>query len=323
MIARTSRPVVALASSARRLAIAEPSPRPFARLFGAPTVETVNGPLAGRAVQRHRIALLALLATARRGSRPRDQLIDLLWPDAGADRGRRLLSDSLYRINSALAVEALTGRGDSIEVDRSLLGSDVFELEEAIDAHDWPRAIRLHQSPFLDGFYLPGAVEFDQWMEAQRVRFQRSVTKAGETLNADARGIAVMPFRYIGSADGLGELVEVLVEEISAALGRRTTIPVASQSASFTLRDALDMRELGRRLNVAWVVDGSVRQSGDALRIVARLTDTSSGYQVWTETFDRSASGIAADIMIAESIAVGVGERLQRMRASYGISSVR
>lgn len=245
MIARTSRPVVALESPPRRLSIAT-APRPFARLLGAPKIETADGPLAGRAVQRHRIALVALLATARAGSRPRDQIIDMIWPDADTNRGRRLLSDSLYRVNSAVGVEALTIRGDSVEVDRSALGSDVLDFEDAFATRDWRRMIDLHEAPFLDGFYLPGAVDFDHWMEAERVRLQRCVTKAVESLSADARGIAVMPFRYIGSGDGPDQLLDILGEEIGGALGRRTTIPVATQLRSSAPQDiALDARELG------------------------------------------------------------------------------
>ena len=323
MMARTSRPVVALESPTRRLSIAI-SPGPFARLLGAPKIETANGPLVGRAVQRHRIALVALLATARGNSRSRDQIIDMIWPGACADRGRRLLSDSLYRINRALGVDALTMRCDSVEVDRSVLGSDVVDFEEAFAGRDWRRTIDLHEASFLDGFYLPGAADFDHWMEAERVRLQRCVTKAVESLSADARGIAVMPFRYIGCSEGLDQFVDILSEEIGGALGRRTTVPVAAQlSSSATPEIPLDARELGRRLNVAWIVDGSVRQSGDALRIVARLTDTSSGYQIWSETFDRAVGVIDAEVGIAESIATGVGERLRKSREKPGLSSVR
>src|SRR4051812_41705677 len=75
--------------------------------FGSTTVETASGPVTGRAAQRHRVALLALLSTTRRLYRSRDQLIFFLWPDADADRGRKLLSDSIYRINQALGGDVI------------------------------------------------------------------------------------------------------------------------------------------------------------------------------------------------------------------------
>jgi TolB-like protein len=311
MIARSSRPAIAYDSPIRRLSIANVSPR--ARLFGAAAIETPEGPLAGRAVQRHRVALVALLATAKRGARSRDQIIDLLWPDATSERGRRLLSDSIYRINRALGAEALATRGDSVELKRAVLSSDVADFELAVQHRDWERAIDLYDAPFLDGFYLPDAAEFDQWMELERHRFAKAVEEARETIAIGARGIAVLPFRYIGIGDGRPELLDALTEETIAAVARRTVLPVASGLSTFALREApLDVRDLGRRLNVAWIIDGTVRPAGDSLRIVARLTATDTGYQLWSESFDPAAySSAIAEVAIADAIAEGVGARLR------------
>lgn len=307
----------------RRLSIASVSPQPVARLFGAPTIETADGRVGGRAVQRHRIALIALLASAKRGARSRDYVIDLLWPDTGGDRGRRLLSDSVYRINHAVGGDALAVRGDSVELSRTILDTDVGDFESALAERDWRRMIELHEAPFLDGFYLPGAVEFDQWMEAQRTRYEREVAKARDAQHADARGIAVLPFRFIGASDMLVDLVDILAEETSAALGRRTTIPVVSRLSSMAPSEAaIDVREVGRRLNAAWLLDGTVRQVGEALRIVARLTDAGTGYQTWTDSFEASVHGlIAAEVLVAEGIAAGIGERLRRVRETMAARS--
>ena len=311
MIARPSRPAIVLEPPARRLSIATASPR--ARLFGAASIETPDGPLAGRAVQRHRIALVALLATTKRGARGRDHLIDLLWPNATAERGRRLLSDSIYRINRALDTEALVTRGDSVELKRAVLSSDVTDFELAVRHGDWDRALELYDAPLLDGFYLPDATEFDQWMAVERRRLETAVDEVREAIATGDRGIAVLPFRYIGIADGRPELVDALAEETIAAVSRRTTLPVASGLSTLALRDTpLDARELGRRLNVAWIIDGVVRQPGGALRIVARLTATDTGYQLWSESFDPGAYPSAvAEVSIAEMIADGVGARLR------------
>ena len=312
MIAHTSRPIVAVESPARRLSIAT-STLPRLRLFGAARIDTLHGSVAGRAVQRHRIALLALLATARRGTRSRDEVIDLLWPDADLERGRRLLSDSVYRINRALNAAVLTTRSDVVELDHALLASDVADLEAAVAQRDWPRVIELHDAPFLEGLYLSGAAEFDHWMEGERARFRRCVDKAHEALRHGASAVAVLPFRYLSAGDPPREIADALTEEVIAALGRRTRIPVASPLSSFNFRDTtLSAVELGERLRVAWLVEGTVRQAGDALRITTRLTDTTSGYQVWSHSVDRTATGtFSADVAIANEIAAALGERLQ------------
>lgn len=151
-------------------------------LFGGATVTAAAGPITGRAAQRHRVALLALLATTRRFYRSRDQLVTLLWPDADAERGRKLLSDSIYRINQALGDDAVVGTGEDVRLNRIQVGSDVADLEAALDAREWRRAVELHSGPFLDGFFLPGAVDFDQWMEAERAHYTREVSKAIEAV---------------------------------------------------------------------------------------------------------------------------------------------
>ena len=310
MIVHTSRPLVAIDSPARRLSIASATPR--LRLFGAASISTPNGTLTGRAVQRHRIALLALLATARRGARGRDQLIDMIWPDADLERGRHLLSDSIYRINRALGATMLAMRGDSVELDPALVSSDVADFDSAVAQRDWPRVLDLHEAPFLDGFYLSGAIEFDQWMAAERVRFQRGADRARDQLTNGARALAVLPFRFLSTGEPLHGLADALTEEIIAAIGRRTRIPVASPLSSFAFRDTpLSATELGRRLRVAWLVEGTVRQSSDLVRVTTRLTEAETGYQVWSHSIDRAAGNtIAADVAIAESIASAIGERL-------------
>jgi DNA-binding SARP family transcriptional activator len=146
------------------------------RLFGGAVLDAESGPVTGRATQRHRLALLALLATTRRRHRGRDQLVTVLWPDADAERGRRLLSDSIYRINQALGGEVL-----------SAIGDDVADFEEAVEARDWRRAVQLYSGPFLDGFYLPDAAEFDQWMEGERAHYARAAAKSLEALAVEAR----------------------------------------------------------------------------------------------------------------------------------------
>ena len=89
MIASRPRPILASPSPSHRPTIVPGR----LELFAGGTLTTAGGPITGRAVQRHRIALLALLATTRRLYRNRDQLITFLWPDTDAERGRKLLSE--------------------------------------------------------------------------------------------------------------------------------------------------------------------------------------------------------------------------------------
>ena len=88
------------------------------------------------------------------------------------------------------------------------------------------------------------------------------------------RSIAVLPFADMSPEKDQDYFCEGIAEEILNALRRVAHLQVASRSSSFRLRSAgLDAREIGRRLGVATLLDGSVRKSGDRLRITVELVD--------------------------------------------------
>ncbi|MBC7897655.1 MAG: hypothetical protein H7066_19715, partial [Cytophagaceae bacterium] len=155
------------------------------KLLGGAVIETAEGLVAGRATHRHRIALLALLATTRRPGRSRDQLIGLLWPDADTARARRLLSDAVYRINEGLGVEGIVASGDDLRLNGQLVSSDVADFERAAVVSDHLRAVELYGGPFLDGFFLSGAVALERWVEDERGGYARDFARSLEAL-ADA-----------------------------------------------------------------------------------------------------------------------------------------
>lgn len=154
-------------------------------LFGSACIEGPDGPLTGRAVQRRRLALLALLALARQHGRPRERLVAFLWPDSDPERGRHLLSDSVYRINQAVGGEAVVSVGDELRLDTSRLSCDTSEFLEALERREWQRAVELQPAPFLDGFFLTGADELERWVDAEREHLARERARALEAL-ADA-----------------------------------------------------------------------------------------------------------------------------------------
>jgi TolB-like protein/DNA-binding SARP family transcriptional activator/Tfp pilus assembly protein PilF len=152
------------------------------KLFGGASIDDRGAPLTGRAVQRRRLALLSLLAVARRRGLTRDKAVAYLWPDSNTERARHLLSDSVYRINQALGGEAIVAAGDELRLNPDRLPSDAWEFADALEAGDFEHAVALHSAPFLDGFFLPGAEEFERWCDVERARFARERAHALETL---------------------------------------------------------------------------------------------------------------------------------------------
>ncbi|MGH6914530.1 MAG: tetratricopeptide repeat protein, partial [Geminicoccales bacterium] len=86
---------------------------------------------------------------------------------------------------------------------------------------------------------------------------------------------------------------EGLAEDLLNVLSKVEGLRVAARSSAFAFRDGTgDVRAIGEKLNVANVLEGSVRRSGGRLRIAVRLLDTADGFQRWTEVFDREPGDI-------------------------------
>ena len=158
----------------------------FLRLFGYPSLELEDdGSPASRATQRHRMALLALLATTRTGW-SRDKLIGMLWPESSAERARNSLSESLYVLRRALGEDAIISLGEELRLGPAAPRCDVREFEAALTAGDLPAAVSAYSAPFLDGFFVSRAPEFERWAETERARLRRDYTAALEKLAAVA-----------------------------------------------------------------------------------------------------------------------------------------
>lgn len=197
------------------------------KLFGGLSIESEGGPLTGRAAQRRRLALLALLAArVRDGGLGRDRLIALLWPDADAENGRRFLSDSVYRINQALGGDVIIAAGDELRLDAQRLPSDLGEFEEALSSTDHEAAVRSYVGPFLDGFFLPDAPEFERWVEGERNRLGREYARAlealAESVEQEGGGTrAVDWWRRLAAHDPYSSRVALRLMQALVAVGER------------------------------------------------------------------------------------------------------
>ena len=100
--------------------------------------------------------------------------------------------------------------------------------------------------------------------------------------------IAVLPFANI-SADAENEyFCDGLAEELLNALAKIEALRVAARTSAFSFKGKeTDVREIGRKLNVSVVLEGSVRKSGNRLRITAQLINVTDGYHLWSERYDR------------------------------------
>lgn len=117
--------------------------------------------------------------------------------------------------------------------------------------------------------------------------------------------IAVLPFVDISPQRDQGYLCEGLAEELINVLTNVDGLRVTARAASFQFREAgADVREVGRRLGVGALLEGSVRKASDRLRITVQLVDVVAGYHRWSQRFDRTLGDIfQIQDEIAESVA--------------------
>jgi TolB-like protein/Tfp pilus assembly protein PilF len=120
---------------------------------------------------------------------------------------------------------------------------------------------------------------------------------SGEPARPAAAGardsIAVLPFVNMSNDPDQEYFSDGIAEELLNALARVKALKVAARTSAFSFKGKdVDVREIGRKLNVATVLEGSVRKSGDRLRITAQLIDVDTGYRLWSETYDRELTDI-------------------------------
>jgi TolB-like protein/class 3 adenylate cyclase len=120
--------------------------------------------------------------------------------------------------------------------------------------------------------------------------------------------LAVLPFANIAGDEATGRLADGLTEDIITDLSRYREMDVIARNSTEVYKDKpVDLRQLGKELNVRYVLEGSVQRQGDQLRITAQLIDGHSGTHLWSERWDKPAKEFFA---IQTDIADQVGSRL-------------
>jgi serine/threonine-protein kinase len=153
---------------------------------------------------------------------------------------------------------------------------------------------------------------------------------AGAAHKGDAaleRSIAVLPFDNLGNVDD-GFFADGMTDEILNALAHLDGLRVAARTSCFAFKGRReDLRTVGEQLDVATVLEGSVRRSGPRLRITVQLVNAADGYQLWSERYDRELTDVFA---VQDEIAGAIAARLKLTlhgpagpaRARHGTQSV-
>jgi len=137
-------------------------------------------------------------------------------------------------------------------------------------------------------------------------------TGSGRVSASTARtgaSIAVLPFTNLSSDPENEFFADGITEEIINALTQIEDLHVAARTSAFSFKGKhVDLRVIGERLNVRTVLEGSVRKSGNRLRIMAQLINVADGYHLWSERYDREMKDI---FEVQDEIARSIADRLK------------
>jgi len=232
-------------------------------------------------------------------------------------------SERLSRFLEFTVEQTLAGRAELLK--EYPIGVEVFGRKDSfdprIDAIVPVQAVSL-RSRVNDYYARQGAndpilIEYVKGGYAPAMR-DRTTAEPG-LAPAEQASIAVLPFVNLSPDPENEYFSDGLTEEIIHLLSQVQGLEVTSRTSSFALKgERLDSREIGSKLNVTVLLEGSVRRAGDHLRVTAQLIRADSGKDLWSNSYDRRMQDVfAIQQEIAGSIATALRRNLGTERRRY------
>jgi len=178
------------------------------------------------------------------------------------------------------------------------LAQGVAQVLPVFDIPNW--VVRLVVMLIVLGF--PVALTLSWFFDLTRYGIVRTPDRASQTRVAgiepsvlSEKSIAVLPFSDLSPAKDHAYFGEGIAEELLGALAKVDGLRVAARRSSFWFKDKeAELGEIAAKLNVAHVVEGTVRREGNRVRVTAELINADDGFTVWSETYEREMHGIFA-----------------------------
>ena len=135
-----------------------------------------------------------------------------------------------------------------------------------------------------------------------------TTTRPGNTTTA-SRSIAVLPLVNVGGDSTQEYFADGMTDELTDALGKVPGLKVAARTSAFSFKGQanVDVREVGEKLGVGVVLEGSVRRSGDQVKVSVQLIDAAKRVELWSESYDRGVTEIFA---VQDSITAAIVKQL-------------
>ena len=139
------------------------------------------------------------------------------------------------------------------------------------------------------------AAQFGQALASGSLVTPTDTASLRQTVVSAAKSVAVLPFTNMSADPDNEYFTDGMAEEIINALNKVQSLRVAARTSSFAFKGKNeDVGEIGRKLKVSTVLEGSVRKMGNRLRITAQLVNVADGYHLWSERYDREMEDVFA-----------------------------
>lgn len=291
------------------------------QLLGGAIIRSDGAPLTGPPAQRHRLALLALLAASWPQAVSRDRAMALLWPEAEPERARRLLNLAVHVLRRAIGEGVIRTVGDGLLFEPAGVHCDLLALRDDRDGE----VAMMHTGAFLEGLHLPDAPEFHYWLDERRAELARELEAALSARAArqrdagDIEGV-VATCRRLAAADPFsGSHARALMHALAAAGDRagalrhageherrlRAELDLAVDAETCALVQQLQACPERTESREVPVLDTHVSVAGDVVTLSIRLVSGDGG----------SAVSGAVNALVAQA-ADAVARVMTRQRAA-------
>jgi TolB-like protein/DNA-binding winged helix-turn-helix (wHTH) protein/Flp pilus assembly protein TadD len=265
--------------------------------------------------------LVALIEVAPRIVSP-DELMDRVWPGLvvspeTVSQRIKLLRDSLGDDSkSPRYVTGVRGRGYRLLPDVVRLDGEGVAAEAIVAV---PAAAGKRWRFLLPVLTLALVAAAGAWLLLDRGRETDPGDEETPNASLPVRSVAVLAFKDRGGAEGTDILAEGIPETVLHQLARFPGLTVIARGSSFAFQDRHeDLRVIGRKLNVRYLLEGSVQTDGQSLRVTSSLVDAETGARVWSMQFDRAPQDVFA---MQDEIAIEVA-RAMRITLDAGAGAV-
>src|SRR5207244_13651187 len=148
---------------------------------------------------------------------------------------------------------------------------------------------------FIGGLVLLLLVGIGWWWSERPHRTPTSPAALSTAHASDKKSIAVLPFVDMSQAKDQEYFCDGISEEILDALAKVDGLRVVARTSSFSFKGkSTDVSEVGKKLNVENVLEGSLRREGNRVRITTQLINARNGFRIWSETYERELQGVFA-----------------------------